>query len=278
MVDLEQLRSRKGAVRRSEIPSNVVTALNRGELETVNLVEFLIVDHVKLFRAVRPSLDLDDRAAKQIAATLKRLADEGVMQRLVQTGIAFHESLPDADRREVVYQQLAGHTSDTLRNWAAYMDAADAGMTFSKRLKRVRPFALDPNMGVREIAWMCVRLPAANEIVTQIEKLVPWAKQKHHYARRFAIELSRPCGVWTKHITELKQRPEVAETLLETCCTDESKYVQDSVANWLNDASKTRPDFVQSVCDRWLAEYDSPHTQRIAHRALRTLRKKSGGK
>lgn len=275
MADLEKLRQRKGAVRRSEVPSNVVAAIHRGEIETVNLVEFLVVDHVKLFLGVRPTLALDDATAKQIKAKIKKLAAEGVTQRLVQTGAAFHEALTGTDNRETVYQQMATHTSDIVRNWAAYMDTADAKLTFAKRLQRARKFAIDPNMGVREIAWMAVRLPAADKIVSEIEKLYPLARHKNHLARRFAIELSRPCGVWCKHIVALKERPEVAEELLSLCREDSSKYVQDSVANWLNDASKTRPDYVQNLCDQWLSETESPHTRRIAHRALRTLRKKA---
>ncbi len=275
MADLAALKARTGAVRRSEIPSNVLAALNRGEIETVNLVEFLAVDHAKLFRHTRAQLSLDDKSAKQIAAHIKKVADIGVMQRLAQTGEVFHRLLEGQANREEVYQQLANHPSDILRNWAAYIDAANAKLTFTQRLKRARPFATDANMGVREIAWLCVRLPAADAIVTQIEKLHPLARHKNHLLRRFAIELSRPCGVWTRHIAELKQRPEIAEPLLEHCREDETKYVQDSVANWLNDASKTRPDFVQDLCERWLAETDSKHTQRITHRALRTLRKKA---
>jgi len=275
VADLEVLKARKGAVRRSEIPSNVLAALNRGEIETVNLVEFLAVDHAKLFRSTRSQLSLDDPSAKQIASTIKKLADVGVMQRLADTGQVFHQVLDGSDHREAVYRQLAAHPSDVLRNWAAYMDTANPKLTFAQRLKRARPFAIDENMGVREIAWMCVRVPASDKIVTQIEKLHPFAKHKNYLMRRFAIELSRPRGVWTKHITGLKERPEIAEPLLELCREDETKYVQDSVANWLNDASKSRPDFVKTLCDRWLSETNSKHTQRIAHRALRTLCKKA---
>lgn len=274
MVDLQTLRARKGAVRRSAIPANVVAGLNRGELESVNLVEFLIIDHVKLFQATKGSLSLDEASAKAIGKAIKKLATTGVMQRLVEAGLAFHQVLEGQACRETVYQELAAHPSDVLRNWAAYMDAADAKLSFAKRLQRARKFALDANMGVREIAWMCVRLPAADSIVSDIEKLIPFATHKSYLARRFAIEVSRPCGVWCRHIRELKQRPEIAEALLETCRADETKYVQDSVANWLNDASKTRPDFVMTLCERWLTESDSSHTKRIAHRALRTLRKK----
>jgi 3-methyladenine DNA glycosylase AlkC len=47
--------------------------------------------------------------------------------------------------------------------------------------------------------------------------------------------------------------------------------VQNSVANWLNDASKTQPGWVEDVCDRWLAESRAPQTACIVRRATRSL-------
>jgi len=268
----ERLKTRVGSRRRSEIPADVLKLLNQGKLETVNLVEFLAVDQLKLFRATRNEIGLPAETANRIGKRIKNLQDAGIMQRVSEGGQIFFEEIAE-DRRVAIYDAMANHESDSLRNWAAFMDGANTKLTFAKRIQRAKQFADDRNMGVREIAWMCVRSPAADALIDQIERLLPFAKSKKSNLRRFAIELTRPCGVWCKHLPRLKERPEIALPLLELCKDDPIKYVQDSVANWLNDASKTREDFVIETTQQWLDENDSKATARIVHRARRTLRK-----
>jgi 3-methyladenine DNA glycosylase AlkC len=79
--------------------------------------------------------------------------------------------------------------------------------------------------------------------------------------------------VWTKKIDELKEHPEKGIPLLDPLKSDTSKYVRDSVGNWLNDASKTRPDWVKNVCARWEKESPTKETQYILKKALRTINK-----
>ena len=62
--------------------------------------------------------------------------------------------------------------------------------------------------------------------------------------------------------------------LLEPVRSDTSRYVQNATANWLNDASKSRPDWVRAVCDRWAEQSPTKETAWIVNRGLRTLRKK----
>ncbi|MHB0984342.1 MAG: hypothetical protein ACYC05_01940 [Sulfuricella sp.] len=90
--------------------------------------------------------------------------------------------------------------------------------------------------------------------------------------RRFAIGITRPRGVWAKRIAQLLAEPWHGLPLLEACRRDESRYVQDSVANWLNDVAKSEPEGVAVVCMRWLRHYpDDKACYYITRRAQRNL-------
>src|SRR5262249_31706175 len=91
-------------------------------------------------------------------------------------------------------------------------------------------------------------------------------------SRRFAIEVTRPRGVWCSHLHELKEEPWIAREMLDVTATDCSKYVRDSLGNWLNDASKTRAIWVKSVCTAWESLHPD-ETAYVRRRALRSLKR-----
>ena len=77
--------------------------------------------------------------------------------------------------------------------------------------------------------------------------------------------------IWGK-VRTMKTDPARGLPVLDPLRADGARYVQDSVANWLNDAAKSRPGWVQALCARW--EVDSPDsdaTRRIVRRALRSV-------
>jgi 3-methyladenine DNA glycosylase AlkC len=111
------------------------------------------------------------------------------------------------------------------------------------------------------------------DLEKSIAILAEWTSSEDENIRRFATEATRPRGVWCEHIEPLKQNPALALSILEPLKSDPVKYVQDSVGNWLNDASKTRPDFVKMLCERWERESETKETKYIIKKALRTINK-----
>ena len=120
---------------------------------------------------------------------------------------------------------------------------------------------------------MALRPEIEKNLKKSILILNNWTKNTDENIRRFTTESIRPRGVWCKHIESLKEKPEQALAILEELKSDQSKYVQDSVGNWLNDASKTKPDFVIKLCNKWKTESPTIETERIIKRALRTIEK-----
>ncbi len=263
---IDSWTSRKPARRMAEVPQEIREALNGGWIESKNLVEWLGVDRKKLAKQIARELGLE----KHVEQQLTKLPNLKALKQSFAIGTQLAESIALGDPN---YHRLTTHRSDIVREWSAVLIGATANVPLKRKLAWVKPLADDENAGVREIAWISLRNQVIAELDTAIACLIPWTGSRRERLRRYASEITRPCGVWAAHAPRLKETPELGLPILEPLRADSSKYVRDSVANWLNDASKTRGPWVQAIAARWANESACSETETILKRALRTLRK-----
>lgn len=251
------IERRVGARQPHKVPEHVKQLLLTGE-PSVNHMEQIALDMGTLLAQAFPHL----------ADQADQLRRGGLVTRMRDGGRVLHEAY--GSRAPTV---AAAHRSDTVRGWGAMAVAAQPSTTIDAALARLRRFADDEHFAVREWAWLALRPAVVADCAGAIAALELWTGDPSANIRRFASEATRPRGVWSVHLPELKQHPETAQELLGALRSDPSRYVQDSVANWLNDASRTRPDWTQAICTTWLQDSPTTATERICHRACRTLRR-----
>ena len=265
--------NRKGARKVSDIPEEVLMLLNQGEIESVNLTEWLAINHITLLKNVLPKVGLHNKLESIVSEMLKQDAESG-MKAIRLTGELLNKVIDEENEQKKgeLIKKFTTHPSDSVRCWAAFMNRNDDS-SLEEKLAYIYAFAGDHHFGVREISWMSIREDISQNLDESIELLTAWAKKDDENIRRFSIEVIRPRGVWAKHIEVLKQTPNKALPILNQLKSDPSKYVQDSVGNWLNDASKTQPDFVITLCEKWSKESDTKATAKIIKKAQRTIMK-----
>lgn len=264
---------RIGATKAQYIPREVLVALNEGKTASVNLVEWMAINRRLLLRELLLSCNRQ-HYLNNILADLDGLKNPGItsLDETIGTGLFTEMTL---NKDEQLLDVFLHHPADLVRCWAARIIGQDEKMALKKLFQRIQPLAADEHFNVREVAWIAIRNRIEKELEESISVLANWSLHQNDYLRRFASEATRPRGVWCKHIDALKKQPELALPILEPLKADASKYVRDSVGNWLNDASKSREDFVMAVCRKWKKESNTKETDYIINRALRTIRKNS---
>lgn len=262
---------RRGARTIASIPPDVRADLDAGRIETASLVEWLAIDLSAFAAAVLPEVGLE-RHAHSMSTFARERAALGITKRSRALGAEIARVASDARAFERAIERLGTHRADTARGLACYALASRDALDLAAVLQRLRPFAADAHFGVREIAWLAARPRIAADVERALELIAPWSRDSDPNVRRFASESTRPRGVWCEHLARLKEAPELAEPLLEPLRADPSRYVQLSVANWLNDAGKSKPAWVESLCSRWSRASKSEATGSIVKRALRNLR------
>lgn len=237
---------RTGAKSLATVDKTILKKLNCGELETANLIEALAIDCNML--------------AKTVGITQVKCKETSIVKKMKFFGSQITR-----------WEEYKNHPSDTVRGFSAYA-LANSRLSFESKLEHMKHFANDTHFGVREWAWLSLREEVTANLTISLNILEKWSTSKFENIRRFSSEAIRPRGVWCSHIQELKNEPELALSIINNLKSDPCKYVQDSVGNWLNDAAKSKPDFVQKLCKEW-SKTSNNDTDYIIKKALRSLKK-----
>lgn len=268
----EEILNRKGARKPADVPVEILELLNTGQIATVNLSEWLAVDQNALLNYFLRKENVSLKVYQDINGNIQLLKKQTVNTVNETIGKGLYKYIKSTEDMEL-FSVMSEHISDVVRGWAVYVLSNQSNLSIDEQLEKIKPFAADDHFGVRELAWLSMRPIMVLALSQSIKIMENWAQSGDENVRRFASESLRPRGVWCAHINALKENPAQAINILEPLKSDLSKYVRDSVGNWLNDASKTAPDWVENLCERWELESKTKETQYIVKKALRTLRK-----
>ena len=138
------------------------------------------------------------------------------------------------------------------KHWDISMKALEKYTQYSSSEWAVRPFIM-------------------NHEKRMMEQMYAWSKHKNEHVRRLSSEGCRPALPWTQALNSFKKDPAPILPILEQLKTDSSLYVRKSVANNLNDISKTHPELVIKLAKKWYGKHE--YTDWIVKHACRTLLK-----
>lgn len=198
-------------------------------------MEWLATDQLALLKIVLSDLNKEDwfpNFEEAVNAQKKPTANSNTK--------IIGETFSQLSNNALLYKQLKSHTSDIVRCWACWAESLQHNDTVSL-IDCMQDYAADLHFGVREVVIFASKERMSEDLDVSIKILSGWTNSKDENIRRFVAEALRPIGVWVKKITEFQVHPEKGLPLLEPLKSDPSKYVCDSVGNWLNDASKSQP-------------------------------------
>ena len=102
-------------------------------------------------------------------------------------------------------------------------------------------------------------------------QMYAWSKHENEHVRRLASEGCRPQLPWAQALPNFKKDPAPILPILEQLKTDPSPYVRNSVANNINDISKTHPGLIAELAKDWYGKNE--YTDWIVKHGCRTLLK-----
>ena len=153
----QEILNRKGARKVMDIPDEVLDLLNQGKIETVNLTEWLAVDHVELINYNLTHIVIPENISLQIIEKIKKQKTPTSMNTIRLVGASLYEYFQGKHELHAVRQALTNHVSDSIRCYAPFLTGLDQQLSISQKLHQVQVLVADKHFGVREIVWMALR-------------------------------------------------------------------------------------------------------------------------
>ena len=198
------------------------------------------------------SLELKDRTYKVTAGLGKYLPSDyktaiGIIDKIVMNYGTWLDGLAWFFP---VFVELYGQDEE---NWDVSIAALERYTPYASSEAAVRPFIIK-----HEERMMA--------------QMYAWSKHENDIVRRLSCEGCRPALPWAPALNSFKKDPSPILPILEQLKTDPSVWVRKSVANNLNDISKTHPDLVLKIAKEWYGKNEL--TDWIVKHGCRTLLKK----
>jgi 3-methyladenine DNA glycosylase AlkC len=215
-------------------------------------------------RAIHPKFN----AAEFLALSLKDLGDLSLMRRLRRMTESLHATLPaDFSKAVRILRKLVPRID---RGFVTLVCPDFVGLygheDFETSMEALKFFT---TFGSSEFA---IREFLRRDLPRTLAAMETWSRDPDEHVRRLSSEGSRPRLPWSFRLDALIADPSPVVPILENLKADPSLYVRKSVANHLNDITKTHPDWVLDRLKTWPLQNE--HTAWIARHALRSLIKK----
>ena len=124
----EDIKNRKGAQKAVAISPEVLSLLNAGRIETVNLTEWLAVDHSQLLAAVFPALGMDKNIIEEVVCQIHQQKKPSTMNTIRLIGAFLAEKYANTDLYKPLFKQISTHLSDSVRCYACLVTDSHFGV------------------------------------------------------------------------------------------------------------------------------------------------------
>ena len=111
-MNIEVIKNRKGAQKAADIPSEVLSLLNTGTIETVNLTEWLAIDHSQLVKSIFPTLGIDKSIIEELVCQINQQKKPSTMNTIRLIGALLYQKYANTNLYEPLFEQLSNHLSD----------------------------------------------------------------------------------------------------------------------------------------------------------------------